>query len=130
MKVLIVIAPEKFRDEEFTVPAAALQKAGIGYDVASTRRGTCRGMLGATVNATLSLKEVDPGTYDGILIVGGGGAQSYLWDDDILCGLVKSIHQSAGAVAAICLALSSLPVPRSSKGKKQPFSALRSRLAR
>jgi len=104
MRVLIIIAPEKFRDEEFSVPAAALQKAGIGYDVASTRRGTCRGMLGATVNATLSLKEVDPKTYNGILIVGGGGAQSYLWDDDILCGLVKFIHRRGGAVAAICLA--------------------------
>ena len=104
MKVLIIIAPEKFRDEEFSVPAAELQKAGIGYDIASTRRGTCRGMLGATVNATLSLKEVDPKTYDGILIVGGGGAQSFLWDDDTLRGLVKSIHRSAGTVAAICLA--------------------------
>jgi protease I len=121
MKVLIVIAPEKFRDEEFTVPAAALQKAGIGYDVASTRRGTCHGMLGATVNATLSLKEVDPKTYDGILIVGGGGAQSYLWGDDNLCGLVKSIHRSAGAVAAICLAPVVLARTGILKGKKATF---------
>jgi protease I len=118
MKVLIVIAPEKFRDEEFTVPAAALQKAGIGYDVASTRRGTCSGMLGAKVKATLSLKEVDPKTYDGILIVGGGGAQSYLWDDDILCVMVKSFHQSAKVVAAICLAPVILARAGILKGKK------------
>lgn len=104
MKVLIVIAPEKFRDEEFIVPAAALQKAGIGFDIASTRKGTCRGMLGAKVDATLSLDEVDPKTYNGILIVGGGGAQSYLWDDVLLGGLVKYFHQSAQVVAAICLA--------------------------
>jgi len=121
MKVLIVIAPEKFRDEEFTVPAAALQKAGIGYDVASTRRGTCPGMLGAKVNATLSLKEVDPKTYDGILIVGGGGAQSYLWDDDILCGMVKYFHQSARVVAAICLAPVVLARAGILKGKKATF---------
>jgi protease I len=60
MKVLIVIAPEKFRDEEFTVPAAALQKAGIGYAIATTRRGLCCGMLGAKINATLWFEEVDP----------------------------------------------------------------------
>jgi protease I len=121
MKVLIIIAPEKFRDEEFAVPAAALQKAGIGYDVASTRRGTCRGMLGAMVNATLSLKEVDPKTYDGILIVGGGGAQSYLWDDDILCGMVKFFHLSARGVAAICLAPVVLARAGILKGKKATF---------
>lgn len=104
MKVLMVIAPDKFRDEEFTVPAAALQKAGIGYDIASKRRGPCTGMLGTVVNATLSLKEVDPKSYDGILIVGGSGAQSFLWDDKILCDMVKYFHTSAKAVAAICLA--------------------------
>jgi protease I len=47
MKVLIVIAPEKFRDEELAEPVAALKATGIGYDIASTRRGTCTGMLGA-----------------------------------------------------------------------------------
>jgi protease I len=104
MKVLVVIAPEKFRDEEFTEPAAALQKAGIGYDVASKRKGPCFGMLGLRVNATLSFKEVDPKSYDGIIIVGGGGAQSYLWDDEILGGMVKEFHSSGKMVAAICLA--------------------------
>lgn len=104
MKVLMVIAPEKFRDEEFTIPAAAFQKAGIGYDVASTRRGPCTGMLGAVVNAPLSLEEVDFGSYDGILIVGGSGAQSFLWDDRILSGMVTSFHTAEKGVAAICLA--------------------------
>ena len=104
MKVLIVIAPQKFRDEEFNVPAAALQKAGIGYDIASNSRGLCTGMLGAKVNATLSFEEVDPKSYDGIIIVGGGGAQTYLWDDDLLGEIVKYLHASARVVAAICLA--------------------------
>jgi len=104
MKVLIVIAPEKFRDEEFDIPAAALAKAEIGYDVASTIRGTCSGMLGAKAEAALSLREADPQNYDGILIVGGGGAQSYLWDNTVLRGMVTAFHASAKVVAAICLA--------------------------
>jgi len=92
MKILIVVAPEKFRDEEFTVPAAALQKAGIGYDVASKRRGACTGMLGTKVNATLAFEDVEPKSYDGILIVGGGGAQLHLWDDELLGEMVKYFH--------------------------------------
>jgi protease I len=121
MKVLIVIAPEKFRDEEFAVPAAMLQKAGIGYDIASTRRGSCTGMLGAKTTATLSLKEVDPASYDGILIVGGGGAQSYLWEDKVLGEMVKNFQASAKVVAAICLAPVVLARAGILKGKKATF---------
>ena len=121
MKVLIVIAPEKFRDEEFTVPAAALQKAGIGYDVASVSRGLCTGMLGTKVNAALSFEEVDPGSYDGILIVGGGGAQSYLWSDEVLGGMVRYFQTSAKVVGAICLAPVVLARAGILKGKKATY---------
>lgn len=121
MKVLIVIAPEKFRDEEFAVPVSVLDKAGIGYDIASTRRGVCTGMLGKKIHAPLSLKEVDAQVYDGIIIVGGGGAQSYLWDDEMLGEMVKSFHASARAVAAICLAPVVLARAGILKGRKATF---------
>ena len=121
MKVLMVIAPEQFRDEEFTVPAAALEKAGIGYDIASQRRGPCTGMLGKKVNAILSFEEVEPKAYDGILIVGGSGAQSYLWDDEVLGEMVKYFHASAKVVGAICLAPVVLARAGILKGKKATY---------
>ncbi len=104
MRVLIAIAPEKFRDEELAAPLSALAAAGMGFDIASTRRGTCTGMLGARVTATLSFEEVDPKPYDGLVIVGGAGAQIHLWDDDMLQVLVKYFRESAKVVSAICLA--------------------------
>jgi protease I len=118
MKILIVIAPDKFRDEEYTVPAAALQKAGIGFDVASKMRGTCTGMLGTKVDATLAFEDIEPKSYDGILIVGGSGAQLHLWDDDILGEMVKYFHGDAKVVAAICLAPVVLARAGILKGKK------------
>ncbi len=121
MKVLIVIAPEKFRDEEYSVPAAALQKAGIGFDIASKRRGVCPGMLGAKVSASLSFEEVDPKSYDGILIVGGSGAQLHLWDDELLVEMVKYFHASAKVVGAICLAPVVLARAGILRGKKATF---------
>ena len=121
MKVLIVIAPEKFRDEEFTVPAAALEKAGIGYDIATTRRARCTGMLGTTVNATLSFEDVDPKSYDGILIVGGSGSQTYLWGDKLLGQMVKFFHSTDRVVAAICLAPVVLARAGILKGKKATY---------
>jgi deglycase len=121
MKVLMVIAPEKFRDEEFSVPAKALQKAGIGYDVASINRGLCTGMLGTKVNATLAFEDVEPDPYDGICIVGGGGAQTYLWGDEILGGMVRYFQTAAKVVGAICLAPVVLARAGILKGKKATY---------
>ena len=103
MKILIVVAPERFRDEELIVPVAAFKKAGIACDIASTRRGPCSGMLGAKTTATLTLGEVDPNLYGVIVIIGGGGSQVHLWNDPVLRKLVQSFHASQKIVAAICL---------------------------
>jgi len=121
MKILIAVAPEKFRDEELAEPVAALQKAGIAYDIASTRRGLCAGMLGMKVQATLSFEEVDPLQYEGLLIVGGAGAQEHLWDDDILVTLAKYFQESGKVVAAVCLAPVVLARAGVLKGKKATY---------
>ena len=121
MKVLIVIAPEKFRDEELAEPVSALRTAGIGYDIVSTRRGTCTGMLGAKATASLCLDEVDPKAYDGIIIVGGGGAQTHLWDDDLLQPMVRFFSDKMKMVGAICLAPVILARAGVLKGKKATY---------
>jgi protease I len=118
MKVLIAIAPEKFRDEELAAPVAALQNAGIAFDIASTRRGTCTGMLGAKATATLSFEEVDPKPYAGIIIVGGSGSQAFLWEDEILPVIAKYLRESGKMVAAICLSPVILARAGILKGKK------------
>jgi protease I len=122
MKVLIVIPPEKFRDEELAEPVAALTKAGIPFEISSTRRGTCTGMLGAKATATLSLDEVDPKAYDGIMIIGGGGTQAHLWDDDMLQPIVRFFSDKMKVVGAICLAPVVLARAGILKGKKATYS--------
>lgn len=121
MKILIAIAPEKFRDEELAEPVAALQKAGIGFDIASTKRGTCTGMLGAKVNATQSFEEIDPKNYDGLIIVGGSGCQAHLWDDDLLSLLAKYFADKRKVTGAICLAPVVLARAGILKGKKATY---------
>jgi protease I len=122
MKVLIVIAPEKFRDEELAEPVAALTKAGIGYDIASTRRGTCTGMMGGKATANLSLDDVDHKAYDGIMIIGGAGAQAHLWDDEMLQPIVRFFSDKMKVVGAICLAPVVLARAGILKGKKATYS--------
>ena len=118
MKVLIAISPEKFRDEELAEPVAALTKAGITFDIASTRRGTCTGMMGAKATATLSFEDVEPKPYDGIIIIGGNGTPTHLWHDEILWALVRHFEEKGKVVAAICLAPVVLARAGILKGKK------------
>ena len=83
---------------------AALQQAGIEFEIVSTRRGACTGMLGARATATLSFEEVDPKRYDALLIIGGSGSQVHLWEDDLLGKIAKYFQVKGKVVAAICLA--------------------------
>ena len=103
MKVLIVIPPENFRDEELAKPFSAFEREKIPYDIASTRRGECRGMLGARATSTLTLEEVDPSGYAAIVIVGGMGSPVHLWNNEMLWQLVRYFAKNGKIVAAICL---------------------------
>jgi len=121
MKILIAISPEKFRDEELAEPVAALQKASIGFDIASTKRGSCTGMFGAKITATLLFEEVDPKQYEGIIIVGGTGSPVYLWGDAVLAQIAKYLAERRKLVAAICLSPVVLARAGMLKGKNATY---------
>jgi len=104
MKLLLAIAPERFRDEELEIPRHTFEEAGIGVDLASTVAGTCTGMLGCTAEATMTFDDVDPDNYDGIVVVGGAGSQDHLWGSERLVALVRAFFEQGKVVAAICLA--------------------------
>jgi protease I len=103
MKLLVVIAPERFRDEELFEPLSVFEQAGITWDVASVKPGTCTGMLGGRCDATLDLGRVQAGNYDGIVVIGGAGSPEFLWGNSRLHALVAEFAGSGRLVAAICL---------------------------
>jgi protease I len=122
MKILIAIPPEKFRDEELAEPMAALQKAGIEFDIASTKRGVCTGMLGAKATAAMTFEDVEPGKYDGLVVVGGAGSQTHLWSDEILVSLAKYLAEKRKMVSAICLSPVVLARAGVLKGKNATYA--------
>lgn len=105
-RVLIVIAPRNFRDEELTEPIHYLENAGITFDIVSTEKGMAVGMLGGAMlieKAVREVKEAGIEGYTGILIVGGGGAPEYLWNNPDLIDLVRSFDTAGRILGAICL---------------------------
>jgi protease I len=103
LKVLYVIAPERFRDEELLEPKRILEQHGATVTVASTRGGTATGMLGAKVAVDCTVQQADAGSYDALVVAGGAGAPSHLWDSEPLRVIVKLLHAAGKPVGAICL---------------------------
>jgi protease I len=102
-KILMVIAPEAFRDEELLVPRAAFTQQGWTVDTASTRTGTATGMLGASESISLTLADVASRAYDAVIVVGGMGSPEHLWPNTELHGLLQTQAKQGRVVAAICL---------------------------
>ncbi|MDZ4654461.1 MAG: DJ-1/PfpI family protein [Coriobacteriia bacterium] len=105
--VLMVIAPDQFRDEEYTHPREVLEARGDVVVTASIAPGPCRGKLGMMARAEVAVAEADPAVYDAVIFVGGAGAQIY-FDDPDAHRLARTMHENGKVVAAICIAPSVL----------------------
>ncbi len=96
----MVVAPERFRDEELFVTREVLERAGHSTVVASTRAGQCPGSRGGGVEA---VDLADVARFDALVLVGGGGTR-LLFDDARVHEMVHSAVRDERVVAAICLA--------------------------
>lgn len=102
-KVLMVIAPDQFRDEELLVPRRMLEAAGAEVLVASRSKMECQGMLGAKVKPDMLISEARINEFDAIVVVGGMGSPEYLWGDAMLHALLAKCHAANKPTTAICL---------------------------
>ena len=105
--VLMVIAPDQFRDEEYARPKEVLEQRGASITTASVAPGPCRGKLGMMARADVALMEADPAEYDAIVFVGGGGSSIY-FDDADAHRVAKAMVDQGKPLGAICIAPSTL----------------------
>ncbi len=102
-KTVMIIAPERFRDEELFNTKEELEKAGHETVIASLQRGTCRGSRGGQALAALAINEVRADDYEAVVFVGGGGSKIYFSNPEAL-RLAQEMYKQRKIVAAICLA--------------------------
>jgi len=117
MNVLMVIAPENFRDEELFHTKEQLEKAGAEVTIASRDTNTCSGMLGGEATPDISLRDVDADDYDAVVFVGGSGSSVY-FNNPATLQLAKDANEAGKVIAAICIAPSILANAGLLKGKK------------
>ena len=102
-KVVMIIAQDGFRDEEFLQPKEILERNGIEVKVASGSLQQATGMLGAKVRPDILVSDINIRDFDAIVFVGGVGASQY-WDDPVAQKLAQDAISTNRIVAAICIA--------------------------
>ena len=102
-KVLVIIPPERFRDEELFVTKSELEKAGHKITIGSTKLGKCPGSRGGYAESTILLSNVKVDSFDCLIFVGGGGSK-LLFNDNYALQIAKEAHKKGKVLAAICLA--------------------------
>ncbi|MGI6393666.1 MAG: DJ-1/PfpI family protein [bacterium] len=101
-KILMIIAPENFRDEEFEVPYNTFIEKGASVTVASLRKGIATGMFGAKFDVKTTLDEVDENNFDAVVFVGGAGVPEVRADKRAVEIAKNSVNHKV--LAAICWA--------------------------
>lgn len=120
--ILMVIAPDQFRDEELLVPRKAFIEQGWQVDTVSTKTGDIQGMLGAVETVSLDLNHAKTHTeqqgYDAAVVVGGMGSPEYLWNNAQLHQILQTLDEQGRVISAICLSGAVLAQAGLLNGKK------------
>jgi len=102
-RVLMIIAPKDFRDEELLHTKEELERAGAKVTVTSSKAGEARGMLGARVTPNITLDRVKVDDYDAVVFVGGSGSAVYFKDNRAI-SIASEAFSKGKVVCAICIA--------------------------
>lgn len=103
VKILMVIAPKNFNDDELGIPKEIFEKYGAKVDVVSTQKGEAVGMKGKTVKVEKSISDVDVDEYSAVVFVGGSGTPE-IWDNKDIKELALAFDSKNKIIGAICLA--------------------------
>jgi protease I len=117
VRVLMIVAPENYRDEELDIPKKHLESKGMEVTVASTKKGPCKGMMGGSVEATLSLADVNVSDYDAVIFVGGSGTP-IIRKEARAIEIAKEAASKGKVIGAICWACTTVAKAGILEGKK------------
>ena len=102
-RVLFIIAPKDFRDEEFFEPKKTLEDNKVRIVIANSTGKTSRSMFGERVEPTTILDKINVNEYDAVIFIGGSGSVVY-WEDKHAIHIAKEAYLKGKIVCSICLA--------------------------
>ena len=128
-RVVMIIAPQNFRDEELLEPKRILTEKGAEVKIASASLEIAGGMLGAEIQPDMLISDIEPDQWDAIILIGGTGASRY-WEDSSIHSMLNEAVKQNKIVGAICIAPVTLANAGILSGKRATVSVSeRQRLA-
>lgn len=103
-KILMIIAPEGFRDEEYNIPKDIFEENGFKVETCSKNVEVAVGKLGQETDIDIDISKVEISNYCAIVFVGGPGALDYTDDEDALRISRETFHNKKKVISAICIA--------------------------
>ena len=116
-RILMVLAHDQYRDEEYGEPRKVFENEGAKVAIASSSLGEARGKLGGRAAVDILLDEVRGEDYEAVVFVGGPGSSEYFRNSKAL-SLVKEAFDAGKVIAAICIAPVTLANAGILKGKR------------
>jgi len=115
--VLMVIAPDGFKDEEYYIPKKILEENKHKVYTVSLKK-QARSVAGKTQEVDMLLDEVDDiNHYSAVVFIGGPGADCY-FENKKAREIIKEMDINGKIIAAICIAPATLAFADLLKGKK------------
>lgn len=101
VKKILIITADKCDDSEILYPYFRLIEEGFEVAVASFNKGLVSAKYHFTIEADISVDEIDTSIYDGIILP-GGLAPEKLRQNQAVINAVKSFYFDKKPIAAIC----------------------------
>ena len=119
MRVVFVIAPNNFRDEELFHTKEEVESAGIETKIASIKKGEIKGSQGGSADSEMLISEINVGDFDAVVFPGGSGVlENKTYENEEYLNIAKKFYESGKLVAAICAGPMILARAGLLKGKK------------
>ena len=124
--ILIIIPKDYYMESEFDPILVSMESEGANVLVASNKLKDAVGMKGGKVTPDVMIVDAIEGitgdsyvssgkgvrqikgVFHGVILIGGNGARSYLWKDELLRLLINDRHHSNMVLAAIGSAVPSM----------------------
>ena len=116
-KILMVVAPKNFREEEFSEPKKVFENNGLNVTIASKGTAQATGIFGSKVEVDIDIEDVNVDEYSAVVFIGGGGSSIY-YDDQTTLKVTREAYQKGKVLAAICIAPGILAKAGILNGKK------------
>ena len=124
--ILIVIPKDYYMESEFDPILESMESEGANVVVASSKLKDAVGMKGGRITPDVLIVDAIEGitgdsyvsggkgvrqikgVFHGVILIGGNGARTYLWKDELLRLLINDRHHSNMVLAAIGCAVPSM----------------------